>query len=116
MEYIPAMKQPHPAPPAAPAGDEPWQTREVLEQAKHDLQARLSDVRDAAAHTVHEVRAAAATTATAARDGCHALREDAVSHFSSYREELEYHIRRKPLKAVGVAAFAGFVLGLLRRR
>jgi ElaB/YqjD/DUF883 family membrane-anchored ribosome-binding protein len=110
------MNQPHSVPPASTSGDEPWQTREVMEQAKHDLQARLSDVREAAAHTAQGVRATAATTATAARDGYHALRHDAVSHFSSYREELEYHIRREPLKAIGLAALTGLVVGLLRRR
>ncbi|MFN0128925.1 MAG: hypothetical protein ACKV19_19815 [Verrucomicrobiales bacterium] len=93
-----------------------WQTREVLEHAKQDLQARLSDVRDAAAHAVDGVRATATTTAAAAREGYEALRHDAATHFGSYREELEYHIRREPLKAVGLAALAGLVLGLMARR
>ena len=110
------MNQSHSTPPAPTPGDEPWQTKEVLEHAKHDLQARLSDVREAAAHTVHGVRATATTTAAVARDGYQALRHDAVSHFSSYREELEYHIRQEPLKAVGLAALAGLVVGLLSRR
>jgi ElaB/YqjD/DUF883 family membrane-anchored ribosome-binding protein len=96
--------------------EEPWQTKEVLEHAKHDLQARLSDVREAAAHTVHGVRATASTTAAAARDGYQAMRHDAVIHFSSYREEIEHHIRQEPLKSVGLAALAGVVVGLLARR
>lgn len=104
-------------PPAgAAATDEPWQTKEVLEHAKHDLQARLSDVRDAAAHTVHGVRATATTTAAAARDGYQAMRHDAATHFISYRDEIEYHIRQEPLKAVGLAALAGLVVGLIARR
>lgn len=111
------MNRDHSAPAAVPSSpDDSWQTKEVLEHAKHDLQARLSDVREAATHTVHGVRATAATTAAVARDGYEALRHDAVTHFSSYREELAYHIRREPLKAVGLAALTGVVLGLLARR
>lgn len=97
-------------------GDPGWQTKEVLEHAKHDLQARLSDVREAAAHAVQGVRATANSTAAVARDGYQALRHDAVTHFGSYREEIEYHIRQEPLKAVGLAALAGLVVGLLARR
>lgn len=110
------MNQRHPTPPASAPGDEPWQTKEVLEHARQDLQARFSDVCEAATHTVHGVRATAATTAAVARDGYQALQHDAVSHFSSYREELEYHIRQEPLKAVGLAALAGLVVGLITRR
>ncbi len=104
-------------PPDPPSSDHPaWQTKEVLDHVKQDLQAHLGDVRDAAAHAVEGVRATANTTAAAAREGYEALRHDAVTHFGSYREELEYHIRREPLKAVGLAALAGLVLGLLARR
>lgn len=93
-----------------------WQTKEVIDHAKHDLQARLSDVKDAARHTAHEVKATAATTAAAAREGYHALREDAAVHFYTYREELEHHIRQDPIKMLGVAALGGFVLGLIFRK
>jgi ElaB/YqjD/DUF883 family membrane-anchored ribosome-binding protein len=110
------MSRPNPTPSSSAGGDEPWQTKEVLEHAKHEIQARLADVRDAAAHAVDGVRATATSTATVARDGYQALRHDAVSHFGSYREELEYHIRQEPLKAVGLAALAGLVVGLLSRR
>jgi len=100
-----------------PAGhDSSWQTKDVLEHAKHDLQARLTDVREAAAHTVEGVRATASTTAAVAREGYEALRHDAVSHFGSYREEIEHHIRQEPIKAVGLAALAGLVVGLMARR
>lgn len=111
------MNRDHSAASAVPASpDDSWQTKEVLEHAKQDLQARLSDVREAASHAVDEVRATASTTAAAARDGYQALRHDAVVHFSSYREELAYHIRQEPLKAVGLAALTGVVIGLLARR
>jgi ElaB/YqjD/DUF883 family membrane-anchored ribosome-binding protein len=110
------MSQSHSTPPASAGGDEPWQTKEVLDHAKQDLQARLSEVRDAAAHAVHEVRATASTTAAVARDGYQAMRHDAAVHFTSYRAEIEHHIRQEPLKAVGLAALAGLVVGLLSRR
>lgn len=93
-----------------------WQTKEVIDHAKHDLQARLSDVKDAARHTAHEVKATAATTAAVAREGYHALRDDAAAHFYTYRDELEHHIRQEPLKMLGVAALGGFVLGILFRK
>lgn len=101
---------------ATPPSDEPWQTKEVLEHARHDLQSRLTDVREAAAHTVDEVRATASTTAAVAREGYQALRHDATSHFTSYQEELAFHIREQPLKSVGLAALAGLVVGLMVRR
>jgi ElaB/YqjD/DUF883 family membrane-anchored ribosome-binding protein len=110
------MKTPHSASSTAETSDESWETREVLENAKHELQERFTDVRDAAAQTVHGMRATATTTAAVARDGYQALRHDAVSHFGSYREEWEHHIRQEPLKAVGLAALTGLVIGLLARR
>jgi|GEM_PF-1982689 len=109
------MNHHNPATPPAPS-DEPWQTKEVLEHAKQDLQSRLTDVKEAATHTVHEMRATASTTAAVARDGYQALRHDATTHFSSYREELAFHIREQPLKSVGLAALAGVVVGLLVRK
>ncbi len=108
------MNQPDPTTPPVPS-DDTWQTKEVLDHAKQDLQSRLSEVKKAAKHTSEEVQAAAATTAAIARDGYQALRQDAATHYASYREELACHIREQPLKSVGLAALGGLVLGLLLR-
>lgn len=108
------MKQDDPTP-SVPS-DDSWQTKQVLESAKSDLQSHLTDVKDAARHTYQEVREAASVTAAAARDGYQALRQDASTHFVTYREELEHYIREQPLKSIGAAALAGLILGLLVRK
>lgn len=100
----------------SPSPDDTWQTKEVLQQAKHDLQSHVSDVKAAAARTLDEVRSTAASTAAAARDGCQAVRHDATLQFRSYQEEIEHTIRQQPLKAVGLAALTGLFIGLLSRK
>jgi ElaB/YqjD/DUF883 family membrane-anchored ribosome-binding protein len=100
----------------SPSPNDTWQTKEVLQQAKHDLQSHVSDVKAAAARTLDEVRSTAASTASAARDGCQAVRHDATLQFRSYQEEIEHTIRQQPLKAVGLAALTGLFIGLLSRK
>lgn len=109
------MNQPQPTIPSEPAGDS-WQTKKVFDHAKHDLQSRLLEVKEAATRTANEVQATAATTAAVAREGYEAIREDAITHCNSYRRELACHIREQPLKSVGLAALGGLILGLLARR
>jgi len=100
----------------SPATNEaPWQTKQVFDQAKQDLQSHFADVKDAAKNTSSEVQAAAASTAAAAREGYHALQQDAATHYASYREDLAHQIRQQPLKSIGLAALGGVVLGLLIR-
>jgi ElaB/YqjD/DUF883 family membrane-anchored ribosome-binding protein len=101
--------------PSAAAGDS-WQTKQVFESARSDLQSHLTDVKDAARQAVHEVKETASVTAAAARDGYQAIREDASAHFTTYRDELEQYIREQPLKSIGAAALAGLILGLMVRR
>jgi ElaB/YqjD/DUF883 family membrane-anchored ribosome-binding protein len=105
-------------PPSSPSSstDDTWQTKEVLQQAKHDLQSHVSDVKAAAARTLDEVHSTAVSTAAAARDGCQAARHDATLQFRSYQEEIEHTIRQQPLKAVGLAALTGLFIGLLSRK
>lgn len=103
-----------PAIPPVPT-DDSWRTKQAFDHAKQDLGAHFSDVKDAARHTTDEVQAAAMSTAAAAREGYHALRQDAATHYASYREDLACHIREQPLKSVAIAALGGVVLGLLAR-
>ena len=112
--YTPDIMTPPYSP--SPSPDDTWQTKEVLQQAKHDLQSHVSDVKAAASRTLDEVRSTAVSTAAAARDGCQAVRHDATLQFRSYQEEIEHTIRQQPLKAVGLAALTGLFIGLLSRK
>ncbi len=91
-------------------------TRQTLENAKSDIQGRLSDVKEAAQHTYDEVKGAATATAQAAREGYQALRREATEQFESYSEEVRHYVRDNPLKSVGAALLAGVVVGMLARK
>jgi ElaB/YqjD/DUF883 family membrane-anchored ribosome-binding protein len=101
-------------PPAS--SDDLSHTKQVFDQAKQDLQSHFTHVKDATRHATDEVQAAAAGTAAAAREGYHALRQDAATQYASYRKDLAFQIREQPLKSVALAALGGVVLGLLVRR
>jgi len=96
--------------------EDSWQTKEVIDHAKQELQSHFSDVKDAIKQTANEVQAAAATTATVAREGYQAIRHDTAAHCVSYRDHLAWQIREQPLKSLGLAALGGLVFGLLVRK
>jgi ElaB/YqjD/DUF883 family membrane-anchored ribosome-binding protein len=92
-----------------------WHTKQVIDQTKESLRPHLSEVKEAARHVSEEVQAAAAVASNAAREGYTALREDAVTQYASYRDEFAARVREQPLKAVALAALAGFCFGLAVR-
>lgn len=51
-----------------------------------------------------------------ARDGFESAREVATDRMNDWRDRTEAYVRRDPWKAVGIAAGAGFLLGLLSGR
>jgi ElaB/YqjD/DUF883 family membrane-anchored ribosome-binding protein len=85
-----------------------------------DLQAVVTDAEEllkaTAGHAgdkVQEVRARAEESLSAARERLDDMREDALEHARELVTSGEEYVRRNPWQAVGIAAGAGLVVGLL---
>ena len=90
---------------------------EAVEFARSTVD-RVLDVCRQAAHTSHEARALKTIAQDAIEDGTHAARRAlrTVKHrledLGDLQEEAIHRVKRQPLRAVGIAAAAGVVVGL----
>lgn len=77
----------------------------VIETGKEHLGAAAKDIGGAASATYDQIRGQARQVAT-----------DYRSKAENFQGEIESYVRENPLKAVGIALGAGFLLGVILRR
>jgi ElaB/YqjD/DUF883 family membrane-anchored ribosome-binding protein len=79
---------------------------------------RMRDVARRAAHLSHEARVVKSLAEDAIEDGVHAARRAVksvrrgIESLEDVRDEWIHSVKRRPLKAVTVAAGTGFVIGV----
>jgi ElaB/YqjD/DUF883 family membrane-anchored ribosome-binding protein len=92
----------------------------TVDKLLEDLQAVVTDAEELlkatagqAGEKVQEVRARAEESLTAARERLGEMREDALQQARELVSSGEEYVRRNPWQAVGIAAGAGLLVGLL---
>jgi len=76
---------------------------------------RAIDAARQAAHVSHEARLFKSLAADAVEDGVHAARrafKRRIEKLDDLRTEAAYRVKHEPLKAMGIAVGAGFMLGM----
>lgn len=84
-------------------------------EGKPTIRERAIDAARRAAHLSHEARLFKSLGAEAVEDGVYAARrtiKSAQHRVEDLKDEATYRVKRQPLKAVGIAVGAGFVLGM----
>jgi len=90
--------------------------QEAIGVGKEHLSAAAKDLGDAAAAKYDDLRTQATQVAQEYRGKAQSALSDASVAAHNFQGETESYIRENPLKAVGIALGAGFVLGLILRR
>ena len=101
--------------------------KEVFETSKKRAQAALAsskehlthaakDIGEAAGAKYETIRAQATTKAEEYKGRAQEVLSDASNKAQNLQSDTEQYIRDNPLQAVGIAAAAGFVIGLIMRR
>jgi ElaB/YqjD/DUF883 family membrane-anchored ribosome-binding protein len=92
----------------------------TVDKLLEDLQAVVTDAEELlkatagqAGEKVQEVRARAEESLSAARERLNEMREDALQQARELVSSGEEYVRRNPWQAVGIAAGAGLLVGLL---
>jgi ElaB/YqjD/DUF883 family membrane-anchored ribosome-binding protein len=92
----------------------------TVDKLLEDLQAVVTDAEELlkatagqAGEKVQEVRARAEESLSAARERLGEMREDALQQARELVSSGEEYVRRNPWQAVGIAAGAGLLVGLL---
>jgi ElaB/YqjD/DUF883 family membrane-anchored ribosome-binding protein len=86
---------------------------EDLQAVVTDAEALLKATAGLAGEKVQEVRARAQESLSAAQERLGEMREDAVQQARELVSSGEEYVRRNPWQAVGIAAGAGLLVGLL---
>ena len=92
------------------------QAQTVYETGREHLTAAAKDVSDAAAAKYGEIRGQAKTVAEDYKGRAQSAWNDATSKAQNFQGDAESYVRAYPLKALGIALGAGFVLGVIFRR
>ncbi len=92
----------------------------VVKPVRDDIQGLLRDVEHAAGTLKHETSAEARALRASLQARAHELREFATDKAAAARaraayavDETERYVRASPLKAIGIAAAVGAIIGLL---
>ncbi|MFZ0710059.1 MAG: hypothetical protein WAM53_08470, partial [Terrimicrobiaceae bacterium] len=88
----------------------------VYETGREHLTAAAKDVSDAAAAKYGEIRGQAKTVAEDYKGRAQSAWNDATAKAQNFQGDAESYVRAYPLKALGIALGAGFVLGVIFRR
>ena len=98
----------------------PLASRETV-QVEHEptVADRVADIVRRAAHLSHEARLVKSMARDAGEEGVHAAKrairqvQRSVEKLEDFRDETAHYVKRQPLKAVGMAAGAGLVFGIV---
>jgi ElaB/YqjD/DUF883 family membrane-anchored ribosome-binding protein len=101
--------------------------KEVFETGKKRAQAAIASSKDHLSHAAKDlgeaagakyetIRAQATTKAGEYKGRAQEVFSEATSKAQNLQGDTEQYIRENPLQAVGIAAAAGFVIGLIMRR
>ena len=84
-------------------------------ESEPTMRERLSDAAHRLSHVSHEAQLFKSLASDAVDDGVHAAKraiKSAQHRAEDLKDEATYRVKRQPLKAVGIAVGAGFMLGM----
>lgn len=90
--------------------------KQAAEQFRSAAEAKARDLREKAEAKAQEFRSAAEEKYQEIRHKAESKYEEARARARTLQEDGEAYIKENPLKAVGTALVAGFMVGLLMRR
>ena len=87
-----------------------------LKTVVNDAEELLRATAGQAGERMSEARARAEASVRAARERLSSVQDDVLEHTKEIAEEADAYVRKNPWQAVGIAAAAGIILGLMMRR
>jgi ElaB/YqjD/DUF883 family membrane-anchored ribosome-binding protein len=87
-----------------------------LKTVVNDAEELLRATAGQAGERMSEARARAEASVRAARERLSTVQDDVLEHTKEMAEEADAYVRENPWQAVGIAAAAGIILGLMLRR
>ena len=87
-------------------------------ESEPSIRERALDAARRVAHASHEAQFLTSRAADAVEDGVHAAKRAVksarrrVEKLADLRDQAVYHVKRRPIQALGVAVGVGFVLGV----
>lgn len=91
----------------------------LADEPKTTMTDRITDGVRRAAHVSHQVRLMKSIARDAGEEGVHAAKrvvrraQRGVERLQDFRDQVAYRVKREPFKAVGAAAVAGLLVGVV---